>query len=816
MERKLCILLVEDEKAHATLVRRIFEAEGPAIELSIVYTLQEANQFFLYTRPDLVIADLFLPDGKGIDLLPSGRAEADYPVIVMTSHGDERVAVEAIKAGALDYVVKSDTTLADLPRTARRAIREWGHIVEHRRAEREIRRRNQELTLLNRIIAASISNLPEEILETACREVAPAFEAPRVAAVLLDAERTNAMVVAEHVVEGWQSTLNTSMPVSGHPVFGYLLANKAPLVLDEGLHEVALAPIQEMMRRRGIGAMLILPLTTAGSIIGTLEIEARAPRRFSNDEINLAWSVADQVAIALTRARLDKERRQLSAAIEQTAESVMITDAGGNITYVNPAFERITGYNRAEVLGQNSRFLKADGGNPQLYDEMLATLQNGDAWHGRYSGLRKDKARYTQEETVTPVRDENGMIVNFVAVQHDVTRELQLEQQYLQAQKMEAVGRLTAGIAHDFNNLLTVINGFAALLQLEIPSDSTLREGVDRILHAGQRAASLTRQLLAFSRKQFLEPRVVDLNTVVTEMDKMLRRIIGEDIELAIHPVIDLWPVKVDPTQIDQVILNLVVNARDAMPHGGQITIETANVHLEQTYVQEHAEVSPGDYVLLAVSDSGIGMDDEIKQHLFEPFFTTKERGKGTGLGLATVFGIIKQSGGHIWVYSEPNRGSTFKIYLPRLVESGAARRQRQPSKELPRGGETILLVEDEPGVRDLSMRVLRRQGYNVLQANNGEEALQKVREYQGRLDLLLTDVIMPRMSGKILADKLRAISPQTKILFVSGYTDSVMTQQGILDSTVMFLAKPFSPTDLARKVREVLDTGQPASGSNK
>jgi signal transduction histidine kinase/DNA-binding response OmpR family regulator len=382
-----------------------------------------------------------------------------------------------------------------------------------------------------------------------------------------------------------------------------------------------------------------------------------------------------------------------------------------------------------------------------------------------------------------------------------------LEEQYHQAQKMEAVGQLTAGIAHDFNNLLTAINGFAELTQFELSPDDPLQKSLSKILDSGRRAADLVRQLLAFSRKQILEPKVLDLNQVVAETDMMLQRIIGEHIELKTSLAPGLWPVEVDPTQIGQVIVNLAVNAQDAMPKGGSLTIETANVVLDEDYVADHLGAEPGEYVLLSVSDTGIGMSREVKAHIFEPFFTTKERGRGTGLGLATVYGIVKQSGGHIWVYSEEEVGTTFKIYLPRA--EGAARPLTRPEmrEPLPGGEETILLVEDDAGVRDLARHVLQSQGYTLLEAENGQEALHLVARHPGVVHLLLTDVVMPGMSGRDLAEQLAQAHPNLKTLFMSGYADDMIAHHGVLDPGTPFLQKPFSLMALARKVRAVLDS---------
>jgi two-component system cell cycle sensor histidine kinase/response regulator CckA len=404
------------------------------------------------------------------------------------------------------------------------------------------------------------------------------------------------------------------------------------------------------------------------------------------------------------------------------------------------------------------------------------------------------------------VKDNEGRTVKTYGANQDITERKSLEEQLLQSQKMEAVGRLAGGIAHDFNNLLTTIIGNADLSLMTLEDKDTLRENLEEIRKAGQRAASLTRQLLAFSRRQLLQPKVLDLNEVVADMEKMLRRLIGEDIDLETVLRPDLGRVKVDPGQIEQVIMNLAVNARDAMPQGGKLTIETANVDLDEGYAHKRPVTKPGPYVMLAISDTGVGMDKEVQSRLFEPFFTTKEKGKGTGLGLATVYGIVKQSGGYIWVYSEPGQGSTFKIYLPRVEEEAEAVREVQAPSARLSGSETVLVVEDDDMVLGLTRNILRRYGYTVLEARNGEEAMRVASEHQGPIQLMLTDVVMPEMSGRQLAYKLHVERPEMKVLYVSGYTDNAIVHHGILDEGIPFLQKPFSPEVLARKVREVLD----------
>jgi signal transduction histidine kinase/CheY-like chemotaxis protein len=383
----------------------------------------------------------------------------------------------------------------------------------------------------------------------------------------------------------------------------------------------------------------------------------------------------------------------------------------------------------------------------------------------------------------------------------------QMEKQFHQAQKMEAIGRLAGGIAHDFNNLLTVINIGTHFMKHGLPPEDPRLAQIERVRDAGQRAAGLTRQLLAFSRQEIIEPKVLDPNQLLGDLDEMLRRIIGEDVDLTLLPAQDLWRVKIDPSQFEQIVVNLAVNARDAMPTGGKLAIETANVVLDETYAAHHLEAEPGEYVMLAVSDNGVGMNDKVQARIFEPFFTTKEKGKGTGLGLATVFGIVKQNRGHIRVYSEPGQGSTFRIYLPHVSE-GAPAPSRPPAAEaeLPRGSETLLLVEDEDSVREFTRDILVARGYRVLCAVDGEEALQVAKAHQGPIHLLVTDVVMPRMSGRALADRLQPGRPEMRVLYVSGYTDDAIVRHGVLAEGIQFLSKPFGMEALALKVRAVLD----------
>jgi nitrogen-specific signal transduction histidine kinase/ActR/RegA family two-component response regulator len=394
-----------------------------------------------------------------------------------------------------------------------------------------------------------------------------------------------------------------------------------------------------------------------------------------------------------------------------------------------------------------------------------------------------------------------------VGVLRDITEHKRLQAQFLQSQKMEAIGLLAGGVAHDFNNLLTVIKGYAEVLAEDIDPGDPKRCDVEQILKAGNQAASLTSQLLAFSRKQILQPEILDLNATIRQMSSMLRRLIGEDIDLVTiaHP--ELGSVNADPVQIQQILMNLAVNARDAMPQGGKLTIEMANAHFDEAYVREHPQTMDGPYVMLAISDNGIGMDAATQARLFEPFFTTKGKGKGTGLGLSTIYGIVKQSGGFIWVYSEQGKGSTFKIYFPRVEgQSPTATIESNVQHKL-NVSETVFVVEDEPSVRALTSRILQSRGYAVLEASNGKLALDIAQKHSGEIHMVITDVVMPEMGGKALVSQLKMDRPDIKVLFVSGYADNAIVHHGILDSGIEFLQKPFSSENLLRKVREVLNS---------
>ncbi|MBA4192485.1 MAG: hybrid sensor histidine kinase/response regulator [Planctomycetaceae bacterium] len=495
-------------------------------------------------------------------------------------------------------------------------------------------------------------------------------------------------------------------------------------------------------------------------------------------------------------------------AIRAASQGILITDPhqpDNPIIYASQGFEQMTGYRAEEVMGRNCRLLQGPLTDAETVKQVRKAIHAGQPCSVEILNYRKDGTTFWNALFISPLRDEQGRLVQFVGVQADVTERRNLERQVQQSQKMEAIGQLAGGVAHDFNNILTVISGYSEILLDNLPSSNPMRSSVKAISEAGERAAGLTRQLLSFSRQTVLEPKVLDINTVVNEAKSMLRRLIGEDVLLT--TVLDprISRVKVDPGQLGQILMNLAVNARDAMPRGGKLTIETNNMELDEEYAHTHVDVGPGRCVLLAVSDNGMGMPPEVKARIFEPFYTTKGIGKGTGLGLSVVHGIIKQSNGQIGVYSEPGVGTTFKIFFPAVEDELTAPVVRGQLK-MGFATETILLVEDEHPVRELAQFALQSQGYNVLPAANGMDALRVASTHTGRIDILVTDVVMPEMSGRELAERLRPRLTDMKVLFLSGYTDDAVVRHGILQAEVAFLQKPYTPLVLLKKVRQVLD----------
>jgi PAS domain S-box-containing protein len=552
---------------------------------------------------------------------------------------------------------------------------------------------------------------------------------------------------------------------------------------------------------------------TAGGV-ARIYLSNKGPFRDPNGEIVGLLGICRDIT---DRKRAEEEirasQRRLQTHLENTPLAAIEWDTEFRVASWNPAAEHIFGYSRAEAMGRHGSFMV-----PAQFREHvdrvwrdLIALKGGA--RSTNDNITSDGRTISCEWYNTPLVDDSGRVLGVASLVQDVTERVALEERLRQSQKMEAVGRLAGGIAHDFNNLLTVILGYSQLLTDGLPAGSRLADSTAQIKSAADRAAGITRQLLAFSRKTILSPRLIDLNNVMLNLDSMLRRLIGEDIEVLAVPARDLGTVKADPGQIEQVLMNLALNARDAMPNGGKLTLETSNVELDEDYAQEHRSVVPGQYVMLAVSDTGIGMSPETKAHIFEPFYTTKELGKGTGLGLSTVYGIVKQSGGYVWVYSEPEQGTTFKIYFPRVDQPAQPASMEKRISGIQRGTETILLVEDDPQLNQLASSVLTHCGYRVLVAANPDEGLALCRNHPQEIHLLVTDVVMPKMNGRQLAEEVTRIRPSVKLLYVSGYTSNAIVHYGVLDDGLWFLPKPFSLAALVSKVREVLDA--PGDGQN-
>jgi two-component system, cell cycle sensor histidine kinase and response regulator CckA len=502
-------------------------------------------------------------------------------------------------------------------------------------------------------------------------------------------------------------------------------------------------------------------------------------------------------------AALLDSKEYLDKIINCLGDPLFVKDEKRKLVLVNEAFRKFSKKPVEELLGKTAFDLLPNEFAVPLWQQEQAILDTGVECFSEDKILVENAGVLTVLTKKTLLRDKNGN-KQIVGVMRDITEYKRLETQFQQAQKMEAIGVLAGGVAHDFNNLLSVIKGYTELLMEEFQPDDPKWADLNQIEQAGQRAASLISQLLTFSRKQLLQPEILNLNTIVNDMTKMLRRVIGEYIELSTVTQPDLDPIYADPGQIQQIIMNLAVNARDAMPQGGKLTIETMNVDLDESYVCRHAVMKKGRFAMMAISDNGIGMDAETQSHIFEPFFTTKEKGKGTGLGLSTIYGIVKQSGGFIWVYSEVGKGTTFKIYFPSAKEEDS--NSAAEISAIAQGGkETLLIAEDDGSVRSLASRILRGRGYQVLEAANGKDALQIAQAYRDKIHLVLTDIIMPEMGGSALVAQLKVLRPEIKALYFSGYTDGAIVQHGILDSNVEFLQKPFTVENLLRRVREVL-----------
>jgi PAS domain S-box-containing protein len=605
---------------------------------------------------------------------------------------------------------------------------------------------------------------------------------------------------------GWGEDIGATTPPIADPQTEYTLRTGEPVIVEDLRSESRFCPSQSLVCRGAVSGVSAAIRGKNGPL-GVLSAHSASRRSFSQDDLNFLQGVANVVAAGIERCRAEDAQGRLVAILEATPDVVAIARQDLRLAYLNYAGRMLLGMRHDQDPSSRTMadLYPSEARGTDLSERLRQAAARG-VWSGEASLTDIDGKAIPVSQVMISHRSAGGQVEYYSTIARDLSERLGLEEQIRQAQKMDAIGKLAGGIAHDFNNLLCIINGYSMILLQELPEGNLMRAQLEQVCKAGERAASLTRQLLAFSRKQMLAPQVLNLNSLVSDMERMLHRLIGEDILLVTHLGPVLASVRADKGQLEQVLLNLAVNARDAMPQGGKITLSTANIVLDGAALKGKPEVPPGQYVMLMVSDTGCGMMPDVLARVFEPFFTTKPAGKGTGLGLSTVYGIVKQSGGHIEVESQPRRGTTFRVYLPRLEEAPSA--SEAPALPAQGGRETVLVVEDEEGVRLLALTVLREKGYKVLEACDGREALEVCSRHTGKIDLVLSDAVMPNMGGGELARRLKETRPDSKVLFMSGFTDSALVRHGVAGGEIECLLKPFAPAVLAKAVRIILDGG--------
>jgi PAS domain S-box-containing protein len=784
-----------------TTATEIIESNEAAVELLGLH------------KSELTGRTAFSPDWQIIREDGSPFPAEDLPVVRAAKEKKcfENVVMGVWRPKSADYVwlMVNAKPQSHTDGSLKYVICSFNDITRLKEAEYKIWQHNRELGVLNKVISTAISDhSPERILSVACETLAQLLNFPIASSFLISPDKRSERLVAIYELnKSTDKKPRIGSKLKHNPLLADILHHKKPLTIKNPHQHPQMQGF--IAQRPHIQSLIIFPLVVKDEVLATLVFESDTPRTLTAEEEELVFNVITQAAWVLQRGKLIEEQRLLSAVIEQSMESIIITDTTGYITYVNPTFEKISGYSQAEVQGHTPRIIKSDYHPPNFYRDIWRTITAGKVWEGRFHNQAKDGRHYIDEATIAPLRNEDGDITHFISIQREVTAQLEMEMQLRQAQKMESLGQLTGGIAHDFNNILTAIMGHASLAHETLPPQHLALEDLKYIQENAERASNLTRQLLTFARRNHTEPKNVNINHLILNLDKMLRRLIGEDIEMSIFLAEDLGHIKIDPGQFEQVLVNLVVNARDAMPEGGPVVIRTQTISLKKPKADLFTVVPPGTYTVLSVNDQGIGMTQETLERIFEPFFTTKEPGRGTGLGLATSFGIIKQHQGYILVDSYPQQGSTFTVYFPQLNEAAGTKGTSAPDATFLQGQEQILVVEDEAIIRQLACRVLTQQGYTVLEANNGQQALSLLTAAATLPDLLITDMVMPIMGGANLTEILRDRYPLLKILHMSGYIDRPEMQTVI--RLPHFLQKPFTPAELLQKVRAALDENSAA-----
>jgi PAS domain S-box-containing protein len=797
------VLLIDDDEDDYILTRRLLsETHNRSYTLDWASSYEEGLDVAGRREHHVCLVDYHLGERNGVQLIREAReARLTTPMILFTGQGNPEVDVEALLVGATDYLIKNETFPPRLERTIRYAVQ---LNAARCRAEAELGAYAQKQAVVGELGRLGlIGGELNDLLGEAVALVAGALgvECCEVVELLPGDE---GLILRSGF--GWNKggVFRFATPNdSNKSQAAFTLLSDEPVVVDDLRNETRFSDAS-LSQEHGIVSGISVIIHGRERPYGVLGAHTTFARTFSADDLNFLRGAANVLAEAIARKRgedaVRKSEVQYRALFENAMDPVLIANDEGVYVDANPAACALLGVSLDQLIGRTIGDFAEEGATEEGALAWEHLLKQG-TMRGVYHLRRSDGSIVAAEFSATA----NYLPGRHLSILRDVTERRKLEDQLRQSQKLESVGMLAGGIAHDFNNLLTVITGYAELALRRLESIDPLAQHIEEIVKASERATSLTRQLLAFSRKQLLQPTVLNLNSVIAGIEKMLGRLIGENMGLHCSPGVGLGQVKADPGQIEQVIVNLVVNARDAMPQGGKITIETANIYLDEAYALQHIAVQPGWYVMLAVSDTGHGMDAETQKCIFEPFFTTKEAGKGTGLGLSTVYGIVKQSGGNLWVYSEVGLGTTFKLYLPLVSESaGEQTPVIAPAESIART-ETILLAEDEEMVRQLARDCLGMHGYTVLEAANGQEALLISQEYEGQIHLLLTDIVMPGVGGRELAEQVVLWRPDTQVLYMSGYTNEAIAHHDILNGKIAFIGKPFSPNALVLKVEEML-----------